>query len=178
MLRRHALALAGVLAALLAGCAATVQSPQESRAAIEVPAAAAKKIVLIVQGSDTAANSSDWEPLRGEWRTAMAAAAAEAGIAFEWRDSLSNLPRGPGTAVVVKVQDYRYLSTGARYGLGAFAGNAFIDADVSYRELPSNRALGSRKVSTSSTAWQGIFSAMTSKQVAAICQEIVNEVKN
>jgi len=42
---------------------------------------------------------------------------------------------------------------------------------------PSGRVLGSRKYSTSSTAWQGIFSAMTSKQVQAISEEIVAEVK-
>jgi hypothetical protein len=171
------LPLALVLAGLLAGCAATVQRPPESQSRIEIPAAAARKIVLVVQGSDVAARSDDWEPLRGEWRTAMATAAAAAGLDFEWRESLVNLPRGPGTAVVVKVNDYRYLSTGARYGLGAFAGNAYVDADVAFRELPSGRTLGSRKYSTSSSAWQGIFSAMTSKQVEAISQEIVSEIR-
>ena len=165
-----------VLAALLAGCAATVQAPTADQPRIDVPAAAAKKIVLVVKGSDKAAASGDWEPLRAEWRSAMSAAAADAAIAFEWRDSEARLPRGAGTAVVVKVNDYRYLSTGARFGLGAFAGNAFMDADVVFRDLQSGRAFGNRKYNTSSTAWQGVFSAMTSKQVEAISKEIVSEV--
>jgi len=165
-----------LLATLLAGCAASVQQAQQSQPRIEVPAAAARKIVLVVTGSDTATRSSDWEALRGEWRSAMSTAAANAGLEFEWREGLVNPPRTPGTMAVVKVNDYRYLSTGARYGFGAFAGNAFIDSEVSFRELPSGRVLGSKPYSTSSTAWQGIFSAMTSKQVQAIAEEIVAEV--
>lgn len=171
------LVVAAIVAAMLGGCAATVQQAESSRPEIDVPAAAARKVVLVVTGSDRAAGSSDWEALRGEWRSAMAAATAGAGLGFEWRDSLANLPRTPGTMAVVKVNDYRYLSTGARYGLGALAGNAFIDSDVSFRELPSGKVLGSRKYNTSSTAWQGIFSAMTSKQVQAICEQIVAEIR-
>jgi len=167
-----------LVAAILAACAASVQKPEpEPAATIEVPAAAARRIVLVVVGSDVAVKSSDWEALRGEWRSAMSTAAANAGLGFEWRDGLVGLPRAPGIMAVVKVNDYRYLSTGARYGLGAFAGNAFIDADVAYRELPSARALGSRKYNTSSSAWQGIFSAMTRRQLQAISEEIVAEVK-
>jgi hypothetical protein len=77
---------------------------------------------------------------------------------------------------VVKVDDYRYLSTGARYGFGVFAGNAFINADAQFRDLQSGRTLGTRKYNTSSSAWQGIFSAMTSKQVEAICNQIVSDI--
>jgi hypothetical protein len=172
------LLLALLLSLLLAGCAAPVQQPEQAEARIEVPAAAARKVVLVVVGSDLAAASRDWEALRGEWRGAMSAAASAAGIDFEWRDGLVNLPRSPATVAVVKVNDYRYLSTGARYGLGALAGNAFIDTSVSFREAPSGRVLGGRKYSTSSTAWQGVFSAMTSKQVQAICDEIVAEIRN
>jgi hypothetical protein len=36
--------------------------------------------------------------------------------------------------------------------------------------------LGERTYDTSSTAWQGAFSAMTDKQVQAICKQIVGEV--
>jgi hypothetical protein len=53
----------------------------------------------------------------------------------------------------------------------------FIDPDVSFRELPAGKVLGSRKYNTASTAWQGIFSAMTSKQVRAICEQIVADLR-
>jgi hypothetical protein len=172
----HRMALAVLLAASLAGCAATVLAPAADQPKIEVPAAAAKRIVLVVKGSDKAAASGDWEPLRAEWRSAMSAAAADAKIAFDWQESEARLPRTAATAVVVKINDYRYLSTGARYGLGAFAGNAYIDSDVVFRDLRTGRVVGTRKYSTSSSAWQGIFSAMTSRQIEAICTEIVKEV--
>ena len=169
--------LAVLFAALLAGCAATVEAPSAAdQPRLEVPAASAKRIVLVVKGSDQATASSDWEPLRAEWRSAMSAAAADADVAFDWQESEARLPRTAATAVVVKVNDYRYLSTGARYGLGAFAGNAYIDSDVVFRDLRTGRVVGTRKYSTSSSAWQGIFSAMTSKQVQAISAQIVSEV--
>jgi hypothetical protein len=166
-----------IVAFVLAGCAASVQQAEPSPSRIDVPANAARKIVLVVTGSDLATRSSDWEALRGEWRSAMSTAAAGAGLDFEWREGLANLPRTAGTVALVKVNDYRYLSTGARYGFGAFAGNAFIDSEVSFRELPSGKVIGSRKYNTSSTAWQGIFSAMTSKQVQAICEQIVADIR-
>lgn len=34
-----------------------------------------------------------------------------------------------------------------------------------------------RSYNTSSSAWQGIFSAMTSKQIEAICQQIAQELQ-
>jgi hypothetical protein len=161
---------------LLGGCAVTVQAPASDQPPLDIAEAARKKLVLVVKGSDKSTASDDWEPLRAQWRSAMSAAAADAAIGFEWRESEARLPRGAGTAVVVKVNDYRYLSTGARYGLGAFAGNAFLDADVVFRDLNSGRAIGNRKYSTSSSAWEGIFSAMTSKQVEAMSRQIVGEV--
>ena len=49
------------------------------------------------------------------------------------------------TLIVVTVNDYRYISPGARYGFGVFAGNAFVDADAKFFEQPSRRELGTRK---------------------------------
>jgi hypothetical protein len=36
---------------------------------------------------------------------------------------------------------------------------------------------GEDKVNTSSSAWQGVFSAMTSKQLAAIAKEIITDIR-
>jgi hypothetical protein len=55
-------------------------------------------------------------------------------------------------------------------------GNAFMDADVRFLDLKTGKALGTKNYNTSSTAWQGVFSAMTEKQIQAICAEIVKDV--
>jgi hypothetical protein len=164
------------LAVLLAGCAATVQQPAGEQPKIEIPAAAAGRLVVVVKGSDRAIASDDWEALRGAWRVALKAAADEAGVAFDWRESEASVPSGNGTVAVIRVNDYRYVSTGARYGLGVLTGNAFIDAEVTYRDARNGRPIGRRSYSTMSSAWQGIFSAMTSKQLEALSKEIVAPV--
>jgi hypothetical protein len=55
-------------------------------------------------------------------------------------------------------------------------GNAFIDADAVYIEFPEAKEIGTRKFFTSSSAWEGVFSAMTNKQVRAISDEIIVEL--
>ena len=171
---------AALLAAtvLITGCAATVQQSANNDSKLVLPAAGSKKIVMLVQGSDVAARSSDWELLRTEWRRAMLSAASAAGLDFTYQEYAirPGTGTGPGTAVVVKVNDYRYISPGARFGLGIFTGTAFIDADVQFVDLQTGRAAGSRKYATSSSAMQGVFSAMTDKQIQAICTQIVKDV--
>lgn len=164
------------LAILVSGCAATVQRPAAAEAPLQIPPASAKKIIMSVRGGPAAVASADWELLRGEWRTAMAGATAAQSIAFEYQEGAQQSTAGDGVALVVTVNDYKYISPGARYGFGIFTGNAFMDADVSFVDAKSGKMLGSRKYNTSSTAWQGIFSAMTDKQVRAICDQIVKEI--
>lgn len=143
---------------------------------LPIAAAAAKRIVLVVKGSKVSSDSKDWELLRAEWRRAIAGAASNAGMTFSYQESAPQPSAEVATLVTVNVNDYRYVSPGARYGFGVMTGNAFIDADVSFAELPSGKLVGTRKYNTSSTAWQGIFSAMTEKQIQAISAEIVKEV--
>jgi hypothetical protein len=78
--------------------------------------------------------------------------------------------------VAVIVNNYRYLSQAARIAIGILAGNAFIEAEVIFTDLSNNTSAGTRKYSTSSSAGQGIFSAVTDKQIRAICDEIVKEL--
>lgn len=163
---------------LFGGCAATVQRPAGAVAepGLQVPAAASKRLALLVKPSPAMERSQDWELFRTEWRTAVAAAAAAAGKQFDYLEAEPAAFTEQATLVVVVVKDYRYLSPGARYGLGILTGNAFIDAEAVFYELPARRALGSRKYATSSTAWQGVFSAMTDKQIQAIAAEMVSEL--
>lgn len=160
----------------LSGCAATVQRPATQVESLGIPVSATSSIYLHVKGAPDLAPSQDWEAFRGEWRAAMAADAAAAGRQFVYLDTVPASFDQAGTLVVVEINDYRYLSTGARYGFGVMTGNAYIDAEAEYYVLPGKRLVGSRDYATSSSAWQGVFSAMTSKQVAAITAQMLQEI--
>ena len=160
----------------LSGCAATVDRPTVGATPLAIPAAATTRIQLHVKGTPEVAASDDWQAFRAQWRTAMAEAAAAEGRGFTWLDTLPANFDAPGTLVVVTVRDYRYVSTGARYGLGVMTGNARVDAEATFHVLPEQRLAGTREYATSSTAWQGIFSAMTPKQVAAIAEQMIREI--
>ena len=175
-MRLSTFVLAAGLAAL-AGCAATVQrAPADAGAAVRVPAQSSKNIVLNVTGSPAAVQSKDWEAFKGEWRSALGGAATAAGARFSAQDGAPRPMAEPGTLVVVDVADYRYLTPGARFGLGIMTGNAYIDTKVRFVDLRTGAPLGERAYNTSSSAWQGVFSAMTDKQVQAISKEIVSEI--
>ena len=166
-----------VVTAMLTGCAATVnKSATTDSATLRIPAESSKHIVMNVSGSKAATESNDWEPLKGEWYAAMQAAAAAAGIKYTKQTGAPKPLAEPGTLVAVYVNDYRYLSPGARYGFGIMTGNAYIDSKVRFSDLRSGAQFGERTYNTSSSAWQGIFSAMTGKQIEAICKEIVTEI--
>ena len=165
-----------ISALILSGCAATVQRTSVSESPLTVSEAAAKNVVMVVQGSDVASKSDDWEKLRKEWRSAMEGAAEESGSVFSYHDAISELPQKNGTLVVINVNDYRYVSQGARFMVGVMTGNAFIDADVSFFELPTKKPIGTRSYKTSSSAGQGIFSPMTAKQIQGISGEIMREL--
>ncbi|MEO5913219.1 MAG: hypothetical protein ABIS50_03230 [Luteolibacter sp.] len=162
--------------AVLASCAATVRSPSSADLKMQPGGTGGKKIVMAVKGSEVAAKSADWELLRAEWRTSMASATQAAGMSFSYQESEPKSGSEKATAVIVEVKDYRYISPGARYGLGIMTGNAYMDADVRFVDLGTGKGLGTKNYNTSSTAWQGIFSAMTEKQIQAICAEIVKDV--
>jgi hypothetical protein len=136
----------------------------------------AKAIVLNVTGSRIATESNDWEQCKGEWRAAMKSEAAGLGATFTPQEGDPKPTGDSGTLVVVNIADYRYLSPGARYGFGVMTENAFIKSRVQYRDLATGEVLGEHSYDTTSTAWQGIFSAMTEKQVQAICKQIIAEV--
>jgi hypothetical protein len=53
-------------------------------------------------------------------------------------------------------------------------GNAFVDSKVRFIDLKDGRVWGEQPYNTKSTAWEGVFSAMTAKQVGAICKKMVD----
>lgn len=179
MITRRTLSLASiVLATLLSACGTMkVDLPPSTGPKISVAPAAAKSVVLVVQGSKTATDSKDWNDFKAEWRKAITASAATAGIKAQMQDEPAPAASAdPATLVVLNINDYRFVTQGARFAVGIMTGNAFVDAEASFFELPARTAVGTRQYKTSSSAGQGVFSPMTEKQLAAICDEIVREV--
>jgi hypothetical protein len=161
-------------ACLLSACAATVSQPA-GQAQVQT-AAPVKSLSLLITGDVKAESAADWQTFRAEWRSAFTAAAAARGVAANYLEAEPTTPPASGVLVKMKVNDYRYLTPGARFGFGIMTGNAYIDADAQYIEYPGAKPLATRKFSTSSSAWQGVFSAMTDKQVRAISDEVVAEL--
>ena len=173
---RFTSALVLAAAVYLTGCAATVTRDAPSLATPPVATGAAKTLVLEVTGASGIAAGEDWNALLEEWQTSMTAAASSKGVNFTLAKPGAATPSGPAVLVKMKVNDFKYVSQAKRYAIGIFAGNAFMDLEVEFFELPQMKAFASRKFQTSSSAWQGVFSAMTPKQVEAVSKEIVGEV--
>jgi len=133
-------------------------------------------VVLVLNGNAAIQSNSDWRAFREEWQTSMVTATAEAKMPFVFAKSEEPLDANAGTLVRVKVNNFRYISQTTRFMVGVLAGNATMDVDVEYLELPSKKPLGSKKFNTSTSAWEGIFSAATPKQVQAVSAQIVKDV--
>lgn len=177
-------AMAAAAIALLAGCAANVTrtdapaaggTAAAAPARIAVPAGTRNLHVMLVPGPKLQ-RDENWAALREEWITSLTAASGPQKITGLLVDAEpAAVPEGTVLARVL-VNDYRYVSQAKRYGLGIFSGNAFLDLDIEFFAPPGKQPIGTRKFSTSSSAWQGVFSAMTPKQVEAVVGEIVREV--
>lgn len=176
----RAVALALLAGVMVSGCAASVERAAlptaSAAAATPVPEASSRKIVLNVSGSEVSTGSEDWEPFKGEWRAAMAAATAARQASFSSQEGQPRPTGEPGTLVAVYVNDYRYLTPGARFGFGIMTGNAYIDSNIRILDLENGGTFSEESYNTSSSAWEGAFSAMTDKQVRAICDEVVAQI--
>lgn len=172
---RTAVCLA-LAALLLGGCAAKVKRGEGDNAPIKVSSAAARKVVLTVVGKDDLASDNDWKQVVDVWRDAMSGAAAARGLGYVYVKPGEASANEPATLIQVQVNAYRLRSTGARLAFGIMTGNAHMDATVSYFELPARQPAGTRRYNTSSSAWEGAFSAMSAKQVEAISEEILKEL--
>lgn len=174
-------------AALLAGCAstapggaapattATPAAPAQSQ--VTIPAAATKKVVLVMSGSKAVVEAKDWDAFKKEWRDTFADYAKESGIAFSTSDRAPPSSSDAGTVLAVYVADYRMVGIGARMFLGVMSGNAYIDAKVSYFDLKTGQNFGAQNYNTSSSAWHGVFGKMTPQQVDSIGKQIFSELK-
>lgn len=58
------------------------------------------------------------------------------------------------------------------------SGNAYIESTLTFNDLKTGRSFGSQTANTSSSAWEGVFSAMTNKQVEAIAADVMKQLKS
>lgn len=165
------------------GCAATLQTQDNassgertSEARVVVPPASTHTVVLRMTGSKVATGSSDWSRVRTEWREAMQGASNAAGLSFIDETAGMATQSGAGTVVDVYVDDYHFVSQGARIAFGIMTGNAFMRAKVTFRDLQTDQVFGERSYSTKSSAWQGIMAPTTDRQTRAIVADVVKQI--
>lgn len=176
----HRRLLAASALLLLAGCAVTVKTPAPPATGtprLAVPAVTTVQVGLLVTATPAMRATADWPPFRAEWRNAFKTATAAAGLRMHYFETepSENLP---GTVLVrITIKDYRHIHTRTRWALGGFTGNAYVEAEAEFIELPSKRSLGTRRYSTSSSFWQSVLSPMTDKQLAALAAAMVQELR-
>lgn len=163
------------------GCAANVHKNAIDGNALNIAPDQSKRIVMRVTGSAPSLSSPDWERLGREWRKAVGIVGGRTGIDYALQNNAEASappdPNGPpGVLAIVDVKKFRFVAPGARYGFGVMTGNAYLQTQVQFADLRTGAPLGTRSYDTSSTAWEGIFSATTDRQVEAVCQEIATEV--
>ena len=182
---RIVLSCLALISGLLTGCAATVtssstQSPSVAASAElprpVVPVQSLKVIVLNLSGTDAATGSADWQSLKAEWEKAMRSSAGAAGAAFSIQEGEPRAAAEAGTLVAVHVNRFRFVAPVARIMFGIMTGSAYIDARVQVLDLRSGAPVIEQTYNATSKAGQGIFSAVTDKQVQAIADEIVREI--
>jgi hypothetical protein len=162
---------------LLSGCAANVKRSTPDTALPSIPPVSASKLVLNVSGSPTSVGSGDWAGFKQEWQENFAEQAQVAGVAFEMQDGPPHSTGAEGTLLSVYVDDFRFIRPATRYLTGVMSGNAFIESKLSFSDLRSGSVYGTQDASTSSSAWQGIFSPVTNKQVEAIAVGVFKQMK-
>jgi hypothetical protein len=166
-----------VFAFVLAGCSATIKRDSADHAAIVIPPSAASKLVLNVSGAKSQMEEEDWKQFVQEWVDNFTEQAAIAHVALEMQEGAAKPTGEDGVLLSVFVEDYRFLRPGTRYAVGVMAGNAFIESKLTYIDLKTGETYGSQVANTSSSAWEGIFSAMTNKQIEAIAADVFKQVK-
>ncbi|ROM79303.1 hypothetical protein BK654_08015 [Pseudomonas brassicacearum] len=160
---------------MLGGCAASVKSGGTQ--ALVIRESAKQNLVVNFQGNSKVEQNEDWPRLKQEWNEALQAEATRAGYNL-MESKAPSLQGKDGVGIKINVTNFRYLTPGARYGAGVMVGNAWVNSSADYSDLRSGSLIGTRTYDTSSSAWEGVMSAMTQEQVQAISQKIISDIKS
>jgi hypothetical protein len=152
-------------------------TPTATAPSMQIPAEAAKRLVLNMQLSPQHARDSGWASFKKEWHDITKEQAATRGVDFAMQEGDAKPSGDAGTLVIVKVNDYKHVGIGARIMFGVMTGNAYIDAQVEFRDLATGKLYGERVYNTASSAWQGVFAAVTPKQIYSLADQLLMEMK-
>jgi len=144
---------------------------------LTIEESAKKNLVVNIQGNGKVRQNDDWIRLRQEWNEALKNEADRAGYHLT-ESHVANPAEKEGVGIKINVTNFRYLTPGSRYVAGVMVGNAWINSSADYSDLKSGRLIGTRTYDTSSSAWEGVMSAMTQEQVEAIAQQIISDIKS
>lgn len=144
---------------------------------MNIPAESARRVVLNMQLDARHPQDSGWKAFKQEWIDITRQQSLAQGYEFAAQEGVPQPTGQPGTLLVVRIDDYKHVGIGARMMLGIMTGNAFIDAKVEFRDLQSGKLYGERSYNTSSSAMQGVFAPVTPKQIYALADEALAEIK-
>ena len=161
--------------AMLSGCAASVKSG--GGASLVIQESAKQNLLVSFTGNEKVLHNEDWPLLKSDWSDALKTEAVNAGYSLKEAQNLSP-GNAQGVGITVNVSNFRYLTPGARYGAGVMVGNAWVNSTANFSDLSTGKLIGSRTYDTSSSAWEGVMSAMTQKQVQAIAKQIISDIKS
>ena len=164
-----------VAISLLSGCAASVKSG--GTPTLPIQEAAKRNLQVSYQGNSKVLQNEDWPLLKQDWHEALRAEASSAGYSLAETRTIGPVGKD-GVGIQVNVTNFRYLTPGARYGAGVMVGNAWINSSADFTDLKTGQLIGTRTYDTSSSAWEGVMSAMTEEQVQAIAKQIISDIKN
>ena len=134
-------------------------------------------MVLSMQLDPKHAQDAGWKSFKQECIDIVQERALAQGFKFAVQEGDPKPTGEAGTLIVVRVNDYRHVGIGSRIASGIMTGNAFIDAKVEFRDLKAGGLYGERAYNTSSSAAHGVFAAVTPKQIYAIADETLSEIK-
>ena len=80
---------------------------------------------------------------------------------------------GPGLRISLTVLDFHYVSSTSRLFNGMMSGNALLRVKVELSDLQTNTKNGESILGTTSSAREGIFGGITSRQIDAVTDSIV-----
>ena len=153
----------------LSGCAVRMEGA-ENHKPIAVGATATKKVVLGIDGDELATRADSWPKMKDAFHEGCQEEAKTAGLQLDFQDGAARPTGEPGTLLALHVNDFRYISTGMRLGIGIMSGNAFIYANTTFLDLQTGALWGERPYTTES-------SAMTARQAQAICKNMFDVVR-
>jgi len=162
----------------LVGCAAAVkQSSNGPEPIVTNPQKGAGSIAVTLTASSEVKNNDDWKSFFNEWQSAIPDAATDQNATAVVLDDDTSIPSSAKILIRIKVNEFRYVSTTKRYLFGIITGNADMNIEADFLGLPSMQLLGSKNISTTSHTLEGIFSAVTPKQVETVSKLLIQDAQ-